>query len=104
MEGTSLVFRSQFFKVSGFQLSIIPPEPIDLSTIALHFDEMLAESYVVLSVHCVLVSLFFILMIVLKYVDIKDETCVSIGYHFPCCNPYHTFHLFIIYLSLELNP
>ena len=81
IEGTSIMFRSRFFAVSGFQLVLVSPEGIDFSSIILQFDERLADSNVVLSVGCGLICVFLISLIILKYADRKDAQKVNIKFY-----------------------
>ena len=78
IDGTSVIFRSQFFAVSGFQLVLIPPEALDFSSIILQFDEKLADSHTVLSVDSTLFCLYIIFLIILRQFDRKDARKVMI--------------------------
>ena len=78
IERTSVIFRSQFFTVSGFQLVLIPPEAIDFASIILQFDEKLADSHTVLSVNSALLCLYIIVLIILRKFDRKDARKVMV--------------------------
>ena len=83
-----MIFRSQFFSVSGFQLILVSPQAIDFTSLILNVDEKLADSYVVLSVHSGMIGLFFIAMIVLRYIDRKDAQKVILAAQ-------HCYHLIV---------
>ena len=74
-----MIFRSQFFAVSGFQLILVSPEAIDFTSIIINFDEKLADSYVVLSVHTGMIGLFFIAMVLLRRIDRQDKQKVILA-------------------------
>ena len=74
-----MIFRSQFFAVSGYQLILVSPESIDFTSIILNFDEKLADSYVVLSVHTGMIGLFFIALIILRRIDRNDRQKVILA-------------------------